>query len=337
MKKIITAIGNNILNDKLRQTGKYEVIGKDIQYKEGILELLNERKDVDIIIISYILEGEIDFNKLIENILKLKSEIDIIVFIEEENKDLKNFLYERGIYKIYKNNQIDMQEIEIILESENSQNTKALNEEIKKLKQIIQEQNLNIEGKTISGKVTAITGSYGSGKSILTCALCKEFSKLKKKTLLIDFDTYNKSISVLYNTFSKIIDYQNIKNNILKVSEYENLLYIEESFLQGEEIFNIINELKKEYEQILIDTSGNFKSKCYGRILEISDNIVFIVVPTLCDLKKAINLYEVLREDFNVPIQKIKLVINKENNYSIDSLIIQKMFGLKKVNRNNKV
>ena len=175
------------------------------------------------------------------------------------------------------------------------------------------------------------------GKSILSCLLCKQFAKLNKKTLIIDFDTYNKSISTIYNKFVKNIDYQNLKNNIIYVSEYEDLLYIEDNFLESEEIFKLINELKTKYDQIIIDTSGNFKSKYYGRILEISDNIVFIVVPTICDLKKAINLYEVLRADFNVPIQKIKLVLNKENNYTVDSLIIQKMFGIKKISRNNKI
>ena len=164
--------------------------------------------------------------------------------------------------------------------------------------------------------------------------LCKKLSKTKKKTLIIDFDTYNKSIPILYNTFYKNIDYENIKNNIIKYSNYESLLYIEEQFLENEGTFLLINELKKEYDQILIDTTGNFKDKYYKRILEISDNIMFIVVPTLCDLKKAINFYEVLKMDYKVPLAKIKLIINKENSYSIDNLIIQKIFGVKKINRN---
>lgn len=175
------------------------------------------------------------------------------------------------------------------------------------------------------------------GKSMLSCILCKEFSKIKKKTLLIDFDVDNKSIPVLYNVFSKSIDYQNIKNNIIKISNYENLLFIEDNFLENFEIFDFIKDLRKEYEEILIDTSGNFKSKFYGRILEIADDVVFIVVPTLCDLKKAMSLYEIIREDFKVPIQKIRIVINKENSYSVDELIIQKMFGIKKISRKNEV
>ena len=35
MKKIITAIGNNILKEKLEELENYEVLGNDIQYKEA--------------------------------------------------------------------------------------------------------------------------------------------------------------------------------------------------------------------------------------------------------------------------------------------------------------
>ena len=38
MKKIITAIGNEILNKKLKKENDFEVIIEDIQYKEGIIE-----------------------------------------------------------------------------------------------------------------------------------------------------------------------------------------------------------------------------------------------------------------------------------------------------------
>lgn len=330
MKKVITAIGNNMLNESLRDLGKYEVIGNDIPYKEGVLEILSEIKNVDTLIISEILYGEKDFKETIKDVLKINKDLDIIVFLEKENKDLINFLFEKGIYKIFQNNQINISDLEKVLENENSKSKEELNEEIKRLKQIIEIQKL--KGKDLEAKVTAITGSYGSGKSILTCILCKEFKKLQKRTLIIDFDTYNKSISVLYNRFIKETNYVEIKENIISVSKYEDLLLIEDEFLEDDEIFEIINELKKEYDQILIDTSGNSKSKYYGRILEISDDIIFVVVPTICDLKKALSLYEVIREDFLVPVQKIKLVINKENNYSVDNLIIQKMFGVNKIN-----
>lgn len=44
MKKIITAIGNEEINKKLKQINLFNVIGYDIQYQEGILEVLETRK-----------------------------------------------------------------------------------------------------------------------------------------------------------------------------------------------------------------------------------------------------------------------------------------------------
>ena len=331
MKKIITAIGNNIVNENLKQSENYKVLVKDIQYKEGVLEFLNKEKDIDILIISEILDGEIEFKSLISKILKINDKIEILVFVEDENKELKNFLYEKGIYKIYKNNQLTIEELKDFLESENSRNTQELTEEIRKLKQIINEQNYKTNKNIENGKIIVIAGNSGVGKSTLTCAICKQFSKLKKKSLIIDFDTYNRSIPVLYNVFSKNIDYQNIKNNIIKFSKYENLLYMEEEFFENYELIDTLKNLSKEYDQILVDTSSNVKSKFYKEILELASSILFIVVPTLCDLKKAINMFEILKLDFNIPIQKVKLIINKENNYSVDSFIIQKMFGMQKI------
>ena len=164
MKKIVTAIGNNILNEKLRETNLFEIIGNDIFYKEGIIELLKEKPKIDCLIISTILMGEIDFRLLIENIKRINSKIEMIVFLEGENAELENFLYSKGINKIYFNNEVEINELINLLQGEN-QNTDALNEEIKRLRSIIKEQQLNIEERKNSlqlGKITAITGAYGA-------------------------------------------------------------------------------------------------------------------------------------------------------------------------------
>ena len=46
MKKIITAINNPNLNERLNKEEYIEVIGKDIQYKEAILETLEKNKEI---------------------------------------------------------------------------------------------------------------------------------------------------------------------------------------------------------------------------------------------------------------------------------------------------
>ena len=66
MKKIITAVNNPNLNEKLKNENYIEVIGKDIQYKEGILEFLEKNKNIDLIIINEKLHGEINLINLLK-------------------------------------------------------------------------------------------------------------------------------------------------------------------------------------------------------------------------------------------------------------------------------
>lgn len=50
--KVITAIGDEFLNNELRKFEEYEIIGKDISYREGILEILEINKEINLIILS---------------------------------------------------------------------------------------------------------------------------------------------------------------------------------------------------------------------------------------------------------------------------------------------
>jgi hypothetical protein len=53
IKKIITALGTNELNEKLRELEDVEVIGNDIPYQEGLLQMIEKPEtDIDIIIVS---------------------------------------------------------------------------------------------------------------------------------------------------------------------------------------------------------------------------------------------------------------------------------------------
>ena len=85
--KIITAINNPKLNDELKNEKNIEIICKDIFYKEGILEILENEINIDYIIINSQLEGEIKLNKLIEKIIEKNEKIKIIILIKKENKN----------------------------------------------------------------------------------------------------------------------------------------------------------------------------------------------------------------------------------------------------------
>ena len=83
MKKIITAMGNENLNQKLKKENIFEIVTEDIQYQEGILELLEKDNNIDFLILNELLPGNMDIKKLIEKIKLNNPNIKIILFLEK--------------------------------------------------------------------------------------------------------------------------------------------------------------------------------------------------------------------------------------------------------------
>lgn len=86
---ILTALANNKINEKLKAVEDINILNKDIQYKEGILEYLEKNKNIDIIIFLEELPGQIKTKKLIEIINSINNKIKIII-ITNKNKEIKN-------------------------------------------------------------------------------------------------------------------------------------------------------------------------------------------------------------------------------------------------------
>ena len=89
MIKLITAIGNEYLNSELKKINDFQIEIADIQYKEGIIEVLENNAKIDFIIINDLLPGEINTIKLVKNILEINSKIKIILFLEEKDELLE--------------------------------------------------------------------------------------------------------------------------------------------------------------------------------------------------------------------------------------------------------
>ena len=47
MKKIITALANPMLNNELKKQKDFIIIGNDIQYQDGVKEVLEKEKNID--------------------------------------------------------------------------------------------------------------------------------------------------------------------------------------------------------------------------------------------------------------------------------------------------
>lgn len=137
MKKIITALNYPELNKELQKEKDVKIENKDIIYKEGILEILEIKKEIDIIIINYDLPGNITIENLIQKIKKINSKIELIFILETKNPEKEKILKKNEITNIYYNDEIDTKKLVKIIQEKN---TKELEEEIIKLKKIIQER-----------------------------------------------------------------------------------------------------------------------------------------------------------------------------------------------------
>jgi len=364
---IITALKNPNINKKIKEKTSFNIIGNDIQYQEGIIEMLEKNGEIDLIIISELLPGEYSFRDLINKIKQINNKIDIIPILKEKNEEINNYLISKGIFNVFFNNELTIEElIKIINEKNNIKKEIEINEEIKKLKKIILEKNnkkINIKifnnnkikkiknnlfkylknkNKKINNiknnkKIISIIGTGGVGKS----SFCTIFAKLikNKKILIIDFDILNSSINSIFGTkkYPKKFKENNAKIGldklIIKVDKNINILcatkfLVDENYKKTKEEFsNELNKLKDKYDLIIIDNSSECFFEYTKEILKKSDLILFLVEPNLIELKKSKNLLNIYINKWKIKKEKINIIFNKININSIDNKILKTLFS----------
>lgn len=362
--KILTAIGNPYLNEKFKSIDSLMVIGKDVQYQEAVIEILEENLDIDCLIINKELPGDIGFYKLINKIKNIKEDMDIYVFLEEKNEDIENYLMSYQIYKIYYLSEINYDEfIKIFFESKNNVLV-GINKEINDFKKLILSENLIENNYSFAERVInesfndsnyreydekieeynnffeeefcqtiAISGDFGSGKSLFSVFLSKVISKQNKKVLLIDVDLENMSINTLLGVKKYKENQTYIEDFITKVDENLDVLCGIDKIIDLKEINNnyvvkeIIERLKKEYDFILIDVSSRIDFKYVKMILTYSNKIIFLIEPNLLEISKSNKYLEVFIKDFEIDVDKIKIVFNKVNKYKIANTVLEELFS----------
>ena len=363
--KVITALGNPKTNEKLKMENNFfEIIGNDIQYQEGIIEILEKEPEIDLIIISELLSGEIGFKELINRIKKINKKIEVIVILKKEDEEIKNYLISKGIFNFFYNNKITNDElIEKIRKIYNIKKENEINEEIKTLKKIILEKNqinkiefntniiykylIKIKNKFLNKKIfskkieknenqiVSIVGPNGIGKSTFSAILAKIIKN--KKVLLIDFDVFNHSINSIFNTKKRYKENKNTKNNVEKLIIRVNknidllcaidMLFDENYNVEKNEIKNLIDKFVKKYDLIIIDTTSETFFKFTKEILEKSDKIIFLSQANLIELKKSRNLLDLYINKWNIEKEKIQIVFNKIDINSIDDKVLKTLFS----------
>lgn len=347
MIKIITAMNNPKINDELKNEKNIELICKDIFYKEGILEILENEININYIIINSELPGEIKLNNLIEKILEKNEKIKIIILIKKENKN--NF------YKINNNKKnIKKNNIEIIKDIKNKNiirifyNNEIKIEQLKKYNQI-KNNNKNkkeINNKKLKSKTIIFLGERQVGKSIIILGITKSLEKNNKKILLIELNKKESDLLFMLSKNENNKENTNLKIKEQKIKKYKktnknyfykkNIKIIQNlivninkntDIISYKKIINlnIIKKLEKKYDYIFIEIDSeknNFKNK---KLIKNIDKKILIIRSNILGIKNAKKIIDKNK------INRYKIIINNYNNYSIDKNIIKNIFKENKI------
>lgn len=369
MKKIITALAEPQLNNELKKEKDFIVIGKDIQYQEGVIEILETEKEVDFLIISEALPGNEKLENLIEKIKQINNEVNIVIILENKKEELEKNLYSKNVYLILYN-KIEIKEIIKLIKNKKEDENEKIKKEINDLKKIIIEQNSKnkqnkkqkikeVKELNSQKEIICILGSGGVGKSIFTVNLAKSLIYSKKKILIIDFDILNNSLHTILGVkkysekISKKIKENNLIKDIIGLKELKikinkridlisgiNLLFDSKYKINNIQFNNLFNDVKKFYDVIIIDTSSECFFNYTKDIIKKSNINIFIVEPNLLEIQKSKNILKIYKEEWNIDNNKINILFNKFNKNSIDINILKIIFSeyniIGKIDINNK-
>lgn len=344
MIKIITAVNNPNLNEELKIEKNIEIIGRDIQYKEGVLELLEKNIEINYIIIDENLPGEIELNKLIEKILEKNKKIKIIITIKKENKNKIN-LNNKKIIKIYYEKNINLNELK------NYNNYENLSEE-NILKNNIENKLLKKNIKNNNAKIINFFGERQVGKSLTIFNISNILSNQNYKILIIELNLENPYFKAIFKSKIKIknnkIKNKKLKNEIANKNNLNNkeykLKYLNKEILYKLIIkfnknidlifynkiinFNLIKNSEKNYNFIFIENYFNKNNLLNKKIINNSEKNILIIRPNLLGIKNSKKIIEKNKLNKN---NNLKILINNYNKNSIDEKIIENIFKENKI------
>ena len=193
-------------------------------------------------------------------------------------------------------------------------------------------------------EVISILGPNGIGKSVFSILFAKTMEG--KKSIIIDFDVLNESLHTLMgikNYEEKIKrkiknnDLIQNKNNLQKNILHTNLkidllpalnIILDPNYkLSYKKIKNVIEELKNNYDLIIIDTSSETFLDYTREIINLSNKSIFISGANLLEVRKSERLLEIYKKDWNIEKGKISIVFNKCTKKSLDDTILKEIFN----------
>ena len=351
MKKVILAIDNKKIINKIKQVDNLKLIFKNVQYREAILEILKKEKNIDLIFINEKLSGQISIEDLINKIKIINKKINIIFFLEKEDIKKENKLKRLGIKNIYIINKIKLNEILNLLYEKNLKKEEKTKIKIKdKINKILKIKinkknkynkiNNNINKKNTTNKIITIYGEKKSGKSTIINLLIIYLMEKNKKILLINLNNKiekNYLILLEKNYFKKNNKIKNnLKNSEIKINRNLTLIYDIQKKLTNQNVKTKTSIKKKleiflqqyieNFDYILVDIGFSKNKGLVKEIINKSDKKVIVWNKNFLRIKEIKELIKKSKKGNNKFDQSLHIIQNKYYFNSISYLIVKNIF-----------
>lgn len=317
--KILTAIDNPQISYELSK--KLDVISRDVQYKEAIIEILEKDKNIDLIIINEKIPGEIKLELLIKKIKEINKKIKLIIFLDRRDDKKEEFLNNYGIKNIYNKEDINTEKIISIIKNKKEKN--------------ISENKIIKNNIIVSKNIISFFGDKKIKKDLILILL-KKLIKDNKKVLFINLYINKSDFKKLFvekNFFKKEkIEKININNKkilVKKIKLNKNIIIINK--LKNNFNFNFLKNLliyyNNKFNYIIINVENILKDKEKSEILKISDKNVITINQNDLGIKE---FKKILKNIKNIQINSknsLHIVENKEKGLLISEKILKRILS----------
>ena len=357
MINILTAILNENINYKLKEYEKINIKYDDIQYEEGLIEILENDSNIDILILNSIFYKNIiskNIMKLINKetiiiLIKLKEEVyeykDNVIQIENRNEDemineIINIIsnkFEVEINKVSSINYLKEEnekiknELEMLKKIIEQKKEKKLFEKIKDFKKSKEIKEGNIDKKSIKkGNIILFTGVPKTGKTVISSVVAENLSK-DNKVLLIDVNFKEKDLITLFN--KKKFNEKEDENILIKINDNLDLLSDLDIVIKdfrtdiSSKLDILLNQLLYKYDYLIIDFNLENENFIFEYILNKADKIFILIEGDLLNLKESKKAFEKITNVINK--KTIQIIINKNNSRFIEKEVIENILNVK--------
>lgn len=334
MKKILIAMDNIALLEKIKRCGKYDVHAYDMSTKEDVLEYL-EKYSVDVLITKDTLCGNMNKEDYINGIRNLKQNIKVILCVENLAETYKGFLFSKNVFDIIEGNEAGFEDIFNMIDSKDKmiilKNTNKI------VKQSINKNNINI----LTKQKICVFGTSGAGKSYIASILAQITSrKLKLNTLLVDMDVQNAAIDIYNNLNSsgnslqfvmeeidrgsfnaqmlnELVSKEKKRNGKLSFITNNMGIYECQNKLSEEYYSKLYSETENEYDVLILDMPSAPFLDVVPYSLTKADKVFFVVNPNFISMRQAVKYLDLITNIWKIPKEKVCIVINKSKKDSL--------------------